>query len=135
MLSFTFNLDSYFFYSILPEIFIILFVLSLILIAVTGKKEDKWDLLAFFLEASVYFYVFLIMLLAFLYNSNLFPDNLTVFYCYQTLKLNKILILMKILRVKQIEDNLGKTLISEGIDANYYDMLNYAVFSLIHLSY
>ena len=45
------------------------------------------------------------------------------------------LILMKILRVKQIEDNLGKTLISEGIDANYYDMLNYAVFSLIHLSY
>jgi hypothetical protein len=45
------------------------------------------------------------------------------------------LILMKILRVKQIEDNKGKTLISEGIDANYYDMLNYAVFSLIHLSY
>jgi Nucleotide modification associated domain 1 len=44
------------------------------------------------------------------------------------------LILMKILRVKQIEDNSGKTLISEGIDANYYDMLNYAVFSLIHLS-
>jgi hypothetical protein len=59
----SFNLDSYFFYSILPEIFIILFVLSLILIAVTGKKEDKWDLLPFFLEASVYFYVFLIMLL------------------------------------------------------------------------
>ncbi len=45
------------------------------------------------------------------------------------------LILMKILRVKQIEDNKGKTIISEGIDANYYDMLNYAVFSLIHLSY
>jgi len=45
------------------------------------------------------------------------------------------LILMKILRVKQIEDNHGKTIISEGIDANYYDMLNYAVFSLIHLSY
>ena len=44
------------------------------------------------------------------------------------------LILMKILRVKQIEDNKGQTLISEGIDANYYDMLNYAVFSLIHLS-
>ena len=36
------------------------------------------------------------------------------------------LILMKILRVKQIEDNKGKTLISEGIDANYFDMLNYA---------
>lgn len=45
------------------------------------------------------------------------------------------LILMKLLRVKQIEDNNGKTLISEGIDANYYDMLNYAVFALIHLKY
>ena len=44
------------------------------------------------------------------------------------------LILMKLLRVKQIEDNQGKTLISEGIDANYYDMLNYAVFALIHLT-
>lgn len=44
------------------------------------------------------------------------------------------LILMKILRVKQIEDNEGKTVISEGIDANYYDMLNYAVFSMIHLT-
>lgn len=43
------------------------------------------------------------------------------------------LILMKILRVKQIEDNNGATIISEGIDANYFDMLNYAVFSLIHL--
>ncbi len=43
------------------------------------------------------------------------------------------LILMKILRVKQIEDNSGNTIISEGIDANYFDMLNYAVFSLIHL--
>lgn len=44
------------------------------------------------------------------------------------------LILMKILRVKQIEDNNGNTLISEGIDANYFDMLNYAVFSMIHLN-
>lgn len=44
------------------------------------------------------------------------------------------LILTKILRVKQIEDNKGNTIISEGIDANYYDMLNYAVFALIHLS-
>ena len=43
------------------------------------------------------------------------------------------LILMKILRVKQIEDNAGKTLISEGIDANYFDMLNYAVFAMIKL--
>lgn len=44
------------------------------------------------------------------------------------------LILMKILRVKQIEDNHGKTLISEGVDANYFDMLNYSVFALIHLT-
>jgi hypothetical protein len=43
------------------------------------------------------------------------------------------LILMKILRVKQIEDNKGATLISEGIDANYYDMINYAIFALIRL--
>lgn len=43
------------------------------------------------------------------------------------------LILQKILRVKQIEDNMGKTLVSEGIDANYQDMVNYAVFALIHL--
>jgi hypothetical protein len=43
------------------------------------------------------------------------------------------LILMKILRVKQIEDNEGLTLASEGIHANYQDMLNYAVFALIKL--
>lgn len=45
------------------------------------------------------------------------------------------LILQKLLRVKQIEDNQGKTLVSEGIDANYQDMLNYAVFSLILLDF
>lgn len=41
------------------------------------------------------------------------------------------LILMKIHRTKEIEDNKGKTLISEGIDANYFDMINYAIFGLI----
>lgn len=41
------------------------------------------------------------------------------------------LIIQKLLRVKQIEDNKGKTLVSEGIDANYQDMINYAVFALI----
>ena len=41
------------------------------------------------------------------------------------------LILQKLLRVKQIENNKGETLISEGIDANYLDMINYAVFALI----
>ncbi|MBN2663932.1 MAG: DUF1599 domain-containing protein [Bacteroidales bacterium] len=44
------------------------------------------------------------------------------------------LILMKIFRTKQIEDNKGLTLISEGIDANYYDMINYSVFGLIKIS-
>ena len=43
------------------------------------------------------------------------------------------LILQKLLRVKQIEDNKGITLVSEGIDANYFDMVNYAIFALIHL--
>lgn len=43
------------------------------------------------------------------------------------------LILQKVHRTKQIEDNQGETIISEGIDANYFDMLNYAVFSLIKL--
>ena len=41
------------------------------------------------------------------------------------------LILMKIKRTKQIEDHAGKTIISEGVDANYLDMINYAVFALI----
>lgn len=44
------------------------------------------------------------------------------------------LILQKLLRVKQIEDNAGKTLVSEGLDANYQDMVNYAVFAMIHLN-
>ena len=43
------------------------------------------------------------------------------------------IILMKLLRVKQIEDNKGKTIISEGIKSNYQDMMNYAVFCLIKL--
>ncbi len=43
------------------------------------------------------------------------------------------LIIQKLLRVKQIEDNKGKTLVSEGIDANYQDMINYSVFAMIHL--
>ena len=43
------------------------------------------------------------------------------------------LILQKLLRVKQIEDNQGQTLVSEGIDANYQDMINYAIFALILL--
>ena len=44
------------------------------------------------------------------------------------------LIYQKVLRTKQIEDNSGATLVSEGVDANYFDMLNYAVFCLIKFS-
>jgi hypothetical protein len=44
------------------------------------------------------------------------------------------LIIQKLLRVKQIEDNSGKTLVSEGIEANYQDMINYAVFAMILLN-
>ncbi len=43
------------------------------------------------------------------------------------------LILQKLLRVKQIEDNKGKTLVSEGIGANYQDMINYSIFAMILL--
>jgi Domain of Unknown Function (DUF1599). len=45
------------------------------------------------------------------------------------------LILMKIYRTKQIETNKGQTLVSEGVDANYMDMINYALFALIKLEY
>jgi hypothetical protein len=44
------------------------------------------------------------------------------------------LILMKLLRVKQIEDNQGNTLVSEGVKANYQDIINYSVFALIKLT-
>ena len=43
------------------------------------------------------------------------------------------LILVKLLRIKQIEDNKGKTVVSEGIDANYLDIVNYGVFALIQM--
>lgn len=45
------------------------------------------------------------------------------------------LILMKLHRTKQIEDNKGQTIISEGIDANYMDMINYAIFALIKIEF
>ena len=45
------------------------------------------------------------------------------------------LILMKIYRIKEIESRQGKTLVSEGIDANYMDIVNYAIFALIKLHF
>jgi len=43
------------------------------------------------------------------------------------------IILMKLLRIKQIEDNEGQTIVSEGLDANYQDIINYSLFALIKL--
>ena len=43
------------------------------------------------------------------------------------------IILMKIFRIKSIEDHKGETIVSEGLDANYYDIINYAMFALIRL--
>lgn len=56
---------------------------------------------------------------------------------WREMRINSLtdLILQKLLRVKQIEDNKGKTIVSEGIDANYQDMINYAVFALILMQY
>jgi hypothetical protein len=45
------------------------------------------------------------------------------------------IILMKLFRTKQIEDNKGKTFISEGVDANYFDIINYAIFALIKMEF
>lgn len=55
---------------------------------------------------------------------------------WRDMRVNSItdIILMKLLRVKQIEDNEGKTIVSEGYDGNYRDMINYAVFALIKLN-
>lgn len=52
---------------------------------------------------------------------------------WRTMRISSLtdLILMKIYRIKQIEDNLGQTIASEGIDANYMDIINYAIFALI----
>jgi hypothetical protein len=44
------------------------------------------------------------------------------------------MVLMRLMRIRQIEDNQGNTLVSEGIDANYMDMMNYSVFALIKLT-
>ena len=45
------------------------------------------------------------------------------------------IILQKVLRTREIESHDGKTIISEGVDANYMDMINYSLFALIKLTY
>jgi hypothetical protein len=54
---------------------------------------------------------------------------------WRSMRLNSLtdIILMKLMRIKQIEDNEGKTFVSEGVDSNYYDIINYAIFALIKL--
>lgn len=54
---------------------------------------------------------------------------------WRNMRLNSLtdIILMKLMRIKQIEDNKGKTFISEGVEANYYDIINYSIFALIKL--
>ena len=56
---------------------------------------------------------------------------------WRTMRFTSVIdiILMKLLRIKGIEDNQGTTLVSEGVDANYQDIINYAVFALIKLDY
>lgn len=45
------------------------------------------------------------------------------------------LVLVKLHRIKQIEDNQGKTLVSEGVEANYMDIINYSIFAMIKLKF
>ena len=54
---------------------------------------------------------------------------------WRTMRLSSLtdIILMKLKRIKQIEDNAGKTYVSEGVDSNYYDIINYSVFALIKI--
>ena len=59
-------------------------------------------------------------------------------FCFLSLAILKVcgeVVLMKIYRTKQIESNEGQTIVSEGIDANYMDMINYSVFGLIKIDF
>ena len=67
----------------------------------------------------------------------MFAKNHDYGEAWRDMRVNSLtdLIIQKLLRVKQIEDNEGKTLVSEGIDANYQDMINYSVFALILMKF
>ncbi len=66
----------------------------------------------------------------------MFSKNHDYGEAWRSMRISSItdIILQKIFRTKQIEDNQGSTKVSEGIDANYLDMLNYAIFALIKIS-
>lgn len=74
-----------------------------------------------------------------LYTSKSLMENKNHDYdeAWRSMRISSLtdLILMKLYRIKQIEDNKGQTIISEGIDANYMDIINYAIFALIKLEY
>lgn len=74
-----------------------------------------------------------------LYTSKSLMENKNHDYdeAWRSMRISSLtdLILMKLYRIKQIEDNKGKTILSEGIDANYMDIINYAVFALIKIEY
>ena len=73
-----------------------------------------------------------------IYSAKQLMDNKNHDYdeAWRNMRISSItdIILMKLLRTKQIENNQEQTLISEGLDANYYDIFNYAVFALIKLN-
>jgi len=96
---FTFNFDAahYLFYSILPEFSLVILVLILILVAVTTEKEDKAYLLPLFLNLTMLGFSVVLVYLLILFNSDLYATPVTLFFCYHTLKLNQLLIGIKIL--------------------------------------
>ena len=93
------SLDSYFYLGLLPEFLMISFILILIIIAITTPKIQKTFLLETFLQGFIYFYLFILTYYSYLLLSGLFPGHLTIFLCYQTLKLNQMLILIKMLLI------------------------------------
>ena len=94
---FDIDFDSYFWYSVFPELFLIVSVLVLVNTAVITPQAKKVFLLPLFLECTVYLFSFLILYLIYLVNTNLFCIDLTLFLCYNTFKLTPFLIYIKIL--------------------------------------
>jgi NADH:ubiquinone oxidoreductase subunit 2 (subunit N) len=85
------------FWSILPEFSLVTLVLILIMVAVTTEKNNKAYLLALFLDLTMFVFFLVILYLLSLLNSDLYANTLTIFFCYQTLKLNQVLIMIKAL--------------------------------------
>jgi hypothetical protein len=101
-------------------------VMALIQLEMGGAEEDDLDEKAGLELYNKYIYAARDLML----NKNHDYDE-----AWRNMRVSSLtdIILMKLLRVKQIEDNYGKTFVSEGLDANYYDIINYAVFALIQL--